>query len=92
MYSSDNYDANFFRLLVGASYFPTTYLTLGGEMEYRRYDPQEKEDLALSVMAAMDFQKLSCVTRYSYGVSKFDSDSYDERKEHLFEAKIRKYF
>jgi hypothetical protein len=91
-YSSNYETASYLRLLMGTSYYPTNYLELGGEIFYEKNEPQDFDIMSLSVMAAMSFSALTAETRYSYGVAQLKSGEFDERKEHLFEAKLRKSF
>ncbi len=91
-YYSDFTTASFLRFNLGASYYPFSTLELGGEISYTKRAPLDSSSLALTTMAMLHFSKLSCEARYSYGIGKVSDQSYDEHKEHLFEAKVRKTF
>ena len=91
-YSSDFATASLIKFTLGASYYPFSTLELGGELAYQRFDQSDASTLSLSTMAAMTFSKFYCETRYSYGIGKVSNQLYDERTEHLFEAKVRKSF
>lgn len=91
-YSSDFTTASLMKFTLGASYYPFSTLELGGELSYKKWDPADASSIALSTMAAMTFSQLYCEARYSYGIGKVSNQLYDERTEHLFEAKVRKSF
>ncbi len=91
-YSSNDITASYLKMLAGIGYFPRPFFELGGELLYEAYDPEDIKTLQVSVVASLAFAQMKCETRYSYGLSKVNDASFDEQKEHLFEAKIKRAF
>ena len=91
-YSSDAYSPSELTFLVGGSYFPRQYFELGWDLSYEAYEPQGAKIITGGVTARLNFSRLSFETRYAYGFNKEDDGFIGDRKEHLFETKLKKTF
>lgn len=77
---------------LGANYYVTRVLRLGARTSYVAYDPEGIEEIELRGLVGVDYAKLQCEVSYSYGLGRDDDGLVEDRKEHLFEARVRKIF
>jgi hypothetical protein len=82
----------YFKFLAGVGFFPSRFLELGGDIAYEYFDPMGIKLLTATTAATLSFEKLVCEVIYTYGLGKFDDGQFDERTEHLFEAKVKRIF
>lgn len=90
IYGEDG-DAAEIEFTLGGNYYLTRTLRFGAKTVYRYYDPINISELELHAIAGVDFEKLQCELRYSYGLAEIDGVP-DNRNEHLFEARVKKIF
>ncbi len=89
---SDYADSRYFALTFGGNYYPYRIFELGGEIIYEMFDPEDISTFKFRARAAVNFSKLQCEARYSYGLGTSGSAKADNREEHLFEAQVKKQF
>ena len=82
----------YFKFLTGVGFFYSRFLALGGDIAYEYFDPTGIKLLTATTSATMSFEKLVCEVIYSYGMGKFNEVEFDERTEHMFEAKVKRLF
>jgi hypothetical protein len=80
------------RFLLGGSYNPYRILKLGTEFEYQRYDFDGFRTYKLRTDAGLMFAKLQCYLSYSYALGQGGDYLSGDRKEHLIEAEVKKFF
>jgi hypothetical protein len=89
---SAGFSTSYFKFSTGVGFFPYRFLELGGDIMYEYFDPFGAKLLTATTAATFNFEKLVCEVIYSYGMGKFDDRQFDERTEHVFEAKVKRIF
>ena len=77
----------------GGKYNPTRILQLGTEFEYERFSASDYQTYKLRTRADLVFSMLQCGLGYSYGLGQGGTNEFEvDRKEHLIEAEVKKFF
>jgi len=82
-------------LTLGCNLYPTRTTLLGVKSKYRRFEPQNEDDLLYMLVAGLNFEKLKVTLDYGYGVrngSTGSVDSLPDRKEHRWQVNVEKIF
>lgn len=76
---------------LGGEWYPLRHFYLGGQVRYRLFDPEDREQFIYDMRAGLNYPKIQVAFDYSYGTEPEKNGS-PERMEHRWEVLVRKIF